>query len=221
MRCPHRLGCLDSLSQECFTTIPNRFAWSPSSVACESNSFLMRLFGVFSRKLKNLPLASVTASGEYRRVGVERYKLVLSKPRFGSQRISFSSCSLLASWFLLPLRATDQLSVQFFVLREAGILAQIQSCLHCCVHLIEIERLSVRTFGRLCNEVYHRRRSYVYKLYLIWDLVALVAVRRVSYLQALSLEPVLQQPDLPGYLRFGWQTADVTGFTNTALVAKN
>ena len=60
--------------------------------------------------------------------------------------------------------------------------------------------------------------------FLTWKtvfLVALVFTRRVSCLHALSLEPDLQQSDLPRSLRFGRHKTDVTIFTNPAFIAKN
>ena len=52
-------------------------------------------------------------------------------------------------------------------------------------------------------------------------LVALASARRVSCLQALSLEPYPQQPDLPESVRCGRHKTDVTVVTNPGFVAKN
>ena len=73
------------------------FAWSLSSVACESDSFLKQLPTVSARQLEHLPPASMTVSGEFMKFGVVQNRLVLSKPLSSNWRISLSSCSRPAS----------------------------------------------------------------------------------------------------------------------------
>jgi len=60
------------------------FAWSLSSVACESDSSRMQLPTVSATQLEHLPPVSMTVNGESMRVGVVQNRLVLSKPLFSN-----------------------------------------------------------------------------------------------------------------------------------------
>ena len=56
------------------------FAWSLSSVACESHSFQKQLPTVSARQLVHLLPVSMTVNGKSMRVGVVQNRLVFSKP---------------------------------------------------------------------------------------------------------------------------------------------
>lgn len=60
------------------------FAWSLSSMVCESNSFQKQLPTISARQLEHLPSVSITVNGESMRVGFVQDRLVLSKPLFSN-----------------------------------------------------------------------------------------------------------------------------------------